>query len=73
MQGVAWADPRYLRNNRILKGLEGALVKQCDSMGVRAGDGKWVVGGIEATPTPGCFWQRVRKVQKILGICEIVN
>jgi len=53
----------------ILKGLNRCGLKELDSNGVRAIlNFERLVGDTDATPTPGCFSQRVRKRKKTLGI-----
>ena len=69
-ESAIYPHPPALRNSLILNGLGAVFAKQCDSMGVRRGAGDFVGG---RHPPPECFWQRVRKVQKILGISPTVN
>src|SRR5271170_2013091 len=67
-EGV-YPPPPVLRKCIILKRLDGAFAKECDSIGFR-----WETGVLREcdTPTPGCFFSRVRKLLQVLGIHEIV-
>jgi hypothetical protein len=42
-------------------------------MGVRCGIAELCESGMMDTPTPGCFSQRVRKLQKMLVLHAIVD
>jgi len=49
------------------------FVDRFDFIGVTTENAKSAIGKGVATPTPGCFSQRVRNAQKILGIWRITN